>query len=59
MYYFVPKNNVCMAWVNNEHVEKLLSIMDKGCNCNGGMTKPKFMITSDVNVSLHETGHLP
>lgn len=59
VYSFVPKRNVCMAWVEERHVEKILSIMTKACDCNGGMKKPRFFPTSEINVSLWETGHLP
>ena len=57
VYYFTPKNNVSLAWVNEEHVAKLLSVKTQSCNCGGGAQTNKFILTSDTNVSIWETGH--
>lgn len=59
VYTFVPKYNVSLAWVQEQDVEKLLSIKAKTCECNGGAYTQKFRIASDINVSIHETGTYP
>lgn len=56
VYSFVPRSNVCLAWVNEEDVPKLLSIRTKTCECNGGAYGPKFFEASETNVCIHETG---
>jgi hypothetical protein len=56
------RNNVLMVWMPQEHAEKLLGSaqnITKSCNCANGATKPLFFPASEINASLHETGHLP
>jgi hypothetical protein len=57
VYSFVPKNNVSLAWVDEQYAPKILSIKTKSCDCNNGATKPKFFVASDININIHETGH--
>ena len=56
VYYFTPRHNVSLAWVDEQYVEKLLSIKTQSCNCGGGAQKNKFMLASETNVCIHETG---
>jgi hypothetical protein len=58
-YSFSPKNNVSLGWVDEEYLPRVLNIKTKACDCDGGRMKPKFFVASDINVSIHETGHLP
>lgn len=56
VYSFVPQYNVSLAWVNEEDVQKLLSIKEKSCNCGNGSSAQKFIPASEINVCLWETG---
>lgn len=38
-YVFHTQNNICLAWINPEHVNQVLSIMKQCC---GGGKKPMF-----------------
>lgn len=40
-YVFVPRNNISLAWIDNEDVNAVLS-MTRGCNCNGGSRTKVF-----------------
>jgi len=51
-YVFQPKHNIVMAWINNEDVQRLLSVREKSCNCNNGTFKNAFEYCSLVNVNL-------
>ena len=56
------QNNVLLVWVPEEISERILSSpanMVDSCNCGNGAKKPLFFPASEINVSLHETGHLP
>lgn len=55
-YIFVPKLNIFMAWVENEDVQRLLSIKEKSCNCNNGSYLPAFVCASLVDVNLWTFG---
>lgn len=56
VYSFVPQNNVCLAWVEEQDVEKLLAVKTKACNCGNGSNAQKFFPASEINVCLWETG---
>ena len=53
MYVFVPRLNVSMAWVKEEHVSDLLSFRGKVC-C--GKKGQMFYLASLINVNLWTTG---
>lgn len=53
-YTFVPKHNVSLAWVKEEHVNQLLSVQTKAC-C--GKQQRRFFLASQVNVNIWETGN--
>jgi hypothetical protein len=55
-YYFSPLHNVCLAWVEEQDLEKILAIMEKSCDCNGGARTNKFFVASEINVNIYETG---
>jgi len=58
-YVFVPQNHVVLAWVNSEHVDRLLSVRQKTCNCAGGVFKQAFEYANmiDVNVFTYNNRH--
>lgn len=58
VYTFVPQNNVSLAWVEEQDVNRLLAIKEKSCNCGNGAKAQKFFLASDINVCLWETGTL-
>jgi hypothetical protein len=56
------RNNVILVWVAQEDAEKIINSplnTTKSCNCNNGTYKPMFYYASEINVSIHETGHMP
>ena len=55
VYIFSPKLNIFMAWIDPEHVDKLLAFKEKTCNCNNGTYKNAFMLANrlDVNLWVH------
>lgn len=55
-YFFAPQNHVNLAWVYPEDLPALLSIQEKGCNCNNGTMKPAFITASLANVNIYFTG---
>lgn len=56
VYIFTPKQNVWMAWVKPEHVDRLLAFREKTCNCNNGVYKNAFMLSNQLDVNLWEYG---
>ena len=56
-YSWTPKNNVSLGWVDEQYLPRVLDIKTKACNCDNGRMKPRFFVASDINVSIHETGH--
>ena len=54
IYTFIPKNNISMAWVKEEHVNQILSVLTKSC-CN--KQQRRFHLASEINVNLWETGN--
>jgi hypothetical protein len=55
-YVFVPQHNISLAYVRPEHLNRILAVQDKSCNCGGGRFKPAFFIASQTNVNLWSTG---
>ena len=57
-YSFVPKLNVSLAFVEPEHVDKLLQLRAKMC-C--GKQQNKFFLASEINTNLWQYGsrHVP
>jgi hypothetical protein len=53
MYSFIPKFNVSMAWIKEEHVSDLLAARGKMC-C--GKKGNLFYLASQINVNLWMTG---
>lgn len=56
VYLFTPKQNIWMAWVKPEHVDRLLVFKEKTCNCNNGVYKNAFMLCNQLDVCLWMTG---
>jgi len=56
-YIFVPKLNIFMAWVEPNHVDRLLAHKEKTCNCNNGTYQLAFVQASLLDVNLWETGN--
>lgn len=54
-YFFAPVNHVNMAWVHPEDVPMLLSIREKGCNCNNSAMKQAFQLATLTNVNIYHT----
>lgn len=55
-YFFVSQNHVNMAWVLPDDLPRLLSAMEKSCNCNNGTYKNAFVLASLANVNIYYTG---
>lgn len=55
-YVFVPQHNVSLAYVRPEHVDRILAVKERGCNCGGNRMKPAFHYASQVNVCVWLTG---
>lgn len=53
-YTFVPRHNLSLAWIKEEHLGKVLSIRRKGC-C--GTNPQRFHLASQINVNLWNTGN--
>lgn len=51
-YVFVPKVNISMAWINPKHVDIILSMTRKDCNCSGGTNI--FRLANELDVRLWE-----
>lgn len=54
-YDFNPQHCVSICWVNEEDIDKVLHIMG-GCNCTNGSKSPIYMVASDVQIRVYETG---
>ena len=54
LYHFIPKFNVCMAWVKEAHVPELLAKRAKVC-C--GKQGQMFYLATELNVNLWESGN--
>lgn len=53
-YSFVPKTNVSMCWIKEEHLSDILALKAKGC-C-GKKKRVKFLLANELDVCLWETG---
>jgi len=53
IYHFIPRYNVCMQWVKEEHVPDLMRLQAKVC-C--GKKGQMFYYATQINVNLWETG---
>ncbi len=51
-YVFIPKNNVVMAWVQEQDIAQLLVHKEKTCNCNNGTFKNAFQLAPIINVNV-------
>lgn len=51
-YVFVPKNHVVLAWVTPEHLDRLLAVRQKTCNCGGGTFKQAFELANMIDVNV-------
>lgn len=58
-YVFRPQNHVVMDWVDPEHVDRLLAVRQKTCNCANGTFKQAFEYANiiDVNVFMYNNRH--
>jgi len=52
-YVFVPRANISLAWVSNEHVDQILNIK-KGC-C-GGKKKSTFFYANESDIRRWTNG---
>ena len=57
-YFFSPSHHVNLTWVYPEDVPMLLTIQEKGCNCNNGAMKNAFILASLANVNIYTTGNM-
>ena len=55
-YVFQPRLHVVMEWIAPQHVERLLSVRQKTCNCNNGTFKQAFEYANLLDVNLYENG---
>ena len=53
LYHFIPKNNICMAWVDPEDLQAILNIKYKCC---GNSSKQEFFIASETDVRRYLYG---
>ena len=56
-YFFSPQHHVNLTWVHPQDVPMLLTIQEKGCNCNNGAMKNAFILASLANVNIFHTGN--
>lgn len=56
-YLFVPRLNIFMAWVESDHIARLLSHKEKTCNCNNGSYQNAFVYASLLDVNLWTFGN--
>lgn len=49
-YVFVPKVNISMAWVDQKHVNTIMSMKRTDCNCSSG--NPIFRIANEQDVRI-------
>jgi hypothetical protein len=48
-YLFITRNNVCLAWIDPEDVEKVLATRRRCC----GTTVQQFYLASDEAAGIH------
>lgn len=51
-YVFTPKNHVVLAWVQPDHVDRLLTVRQKTCNCNNGTFRNAFELANLLDVNI-------
>ncbi len=56
-YFFSPQHDVNLAWVHPSDIPMLLTIQEKGCNCNNSAMKQAFILASLANVHIYHTGN--
>ena len=54
IYTWTPKHNVSLAWVKEEHVDRILAVKSKAC-C--GKDGARFVLASLLNTNVWETGN--
>lgn len=56
--YYTPtyKQNVAMYWVNEEDLNRILSVREKTCNCNNGTWQNAFVLANQIDYNLHLCG---
>ena len=47
-YAFIVRANICMAWINSEHVDTVLAMKRRKCCGNGGGAEYRYANESDV-----------
>lgn len=52
-YVFHTQNNICLAWIQPEHVGRVLAVQRVCC---GGSKKPMFTYASEVDVKRWQYG---
>lgn len=55
-YVFAPQHNVSLAFVRPEHVDRILAVEEKSCNCGGGRKRNSFQLATPINYSIWRTG---
>ena len=53
-YNFEYRNHVVLAWVEQDDVSTVLSVM-RACSCNGGTRSPRFLYANQAQVNLWHT----
>lgn len=53
VYHFIPKNNICLAWIDPEDVETILNIK---YDCCGNSKKLEFHLASETDVRRYLYG---
>jgi len=52
-YAFVVQHNICLAWINPEHVNTVLAMKHRCCGDNYNQA---YFICNDLNVKLWKDG---
>ena len=50
-YAFVVQHNICLAWIQPEDVDRVLSLKK---TCCGGSRKPKYISATQIQVEIWE-----
>jgi hypothetical protein len=50
-YVFVPKNHVCLAWIDDADIPAVLEVYE-GCHCPNKTRKPAFRYASQQEVNI-------
>lgn len=56
--YYAPtyQQNVAMYWIDEQDLNKILSIKEKTCNCNNGTYNFAFVLANQIDINLHKCG---